>query len=173
MMRYTSQLLGVAVFALTLIWFAGPGDADQLAAKEPVLWADTVQINVNEVQPADLPDSTSMSRENFFRSIKKLTQTAFNIRNNYMEEVDISKIVKAGIDGMLEDLDRYSVLMEKPSYDALMETTHGKYGGLGMMIDEREGRVIIISPIEGTPAYRKGLHAGDIIMEIDGKSTTI
>lgn len=170
-MRYTSQLLGVAVFALTLIWFAGPGDADQLAAKEPVLWADTVQINVNEVQPANLPDSTSLSRENFFRSIKKLTQTAFNIRNNYMEEVDISKIVKAGIDGMLEDLDRYSVLMEKPSYDALMETTHGKYGGLGMMIDEREGRVIIISPIEGTPAYRKGLHAGDIIMEIDGKST--
>lgn len=171
MLRYTSQLLGVAVFAMTLIWFAGPGDADQLAAKEPVLWADTVQINVNEVQPADQPDSASLSRENFFRSIKKLTQTAFNIRNNYMEEVDISRIVKAGIDGMLEDLDRYSVLMEKPSYDALMETTHGKYGGLGMMIDEREGRVIIVSPIEGTPAYRKGLHAGDIIMEIDGKST--
>jgi len=171
MLRYTSQLLGITVFAMTLIWFAGPGDADQLTtAKEPVLWADTVQINVNEVQPTQ-PDSASLSRENFFRSIKKLTQTAFNIRNNYMEDVDIGKIVKAGINGMLDDLDRYSVLMEKSSYDALMETTHGKYSGLGMMIDERDGRIIIISPIEGTPAYRKGLHAGDMIMEIDGKST--
>ena len=171
MLRYTSQLLGITVFALILIWFAGPGDADQLtAAKEPVLWADTVQINVNEVQPTQ-PDSASLSRENFFRSIKKLTQTAFNIRNYYMEEVDIGKIVKAGIGGMLDDLDRYSVLMEKSSYDALMETTHGKYDGLGMMIDERDGRIVIISPIEGTPAYRKGLHAGDIIMEIDDRST--
>ncbi len=171
MLRYTSQLLGIAVFALTLIWFAGPGDADQLSAKEPVLWADTVQINVNEIESTQ-PDSASLSRENFFRSIKKLTQTAFNIRNNYMEDVDIGKIVKAGIHGMLEDLDRYSVLMEKSSYDALMETTHGKYSGLGMMIDEREGNIIIISPIEGTPAYRKGLHAGDIITEIDGRSTS-
>ncbi|PWB68211.1 hypothetical protein C3F09_12170 [candidate division GN15 bacterium] len=170
MLRYTSQLLGITVFALTLIWFAGPGDADQLNAKEPVLWADTVQINVNEVQPSE-PDSAAMSRENFFRSIKKLTQTAFNIRNNYMEDVDIGQIVKSGINGMLDGLDRYSVLMEKSSYDALMETTHGKYSGLGMMIDERDGNIIVISPIEGTPAYRKGLHAGDIIMEIDGKST--
>ncbi len=170
MLRYTSQLLGVTVFALVLIWLAGPGDAGQLTqASEPVLWADTVQINLNELNLA--PDSATQNRDSFMKNVRKLTQTAFNIRNQYMEEVDVDKIIRAGIVGMLTDLDRFSVLMEKSSYDALMESTHGKYEGLGMMIDQREDRVVIISPIEGTPAYRRGLRAGDIIWSIDGHDT--
>jgi carboxyl-terminal processing protease len=52
-----------------------------------------------------------------------------------------------------------------------MESTHGKYEGLGMRIDTRDDRVVIISPIEGTPAYRRGLRAGDVIWEIDGNAT--
>ncbi|MEW6049543.1 MAG: S41 family peptidase [Candidatus Zixiibacteriota bacterium] len=170
MMRYTAQLFGITIFALAMIWFAGPGDAGQLSkASEPVLYADTVELNVEELPRSQ--DSVSRSNDNFLRAVKKLTQTAFNIRNQYMEDVDIDKIVKAGISGMLTDLDRYSVVMEKSSYDALMESTHGKYEGLGMMIDARDNRIVIISPIEGTPAYKRGLHAGDIIWEIDGHST--
>lgn len=170
MLRYTSQLLGITIFALTLIWFAGPGDADQLTnASEPVLWADTVHLNLNELNIQS--DSAGQNRETFMKSVRKLTQTAFNIRNQYMEEVDVEKMIRAGIVGMLQDLDRFSVLMEKSSYDALMESTHGKYEGLGMMIDQRDERVIIISPIEGTPAYRKGLRAGDVIWEINGNDT--
>ena len=72
---------------------------------------------------------------------------------------------------MLSDLDRFSVLMERESYDALMESTRGNYEGLGLQIDSRDDHITIISPIEGTPAYRKGLRAGDIIWEIEGKST--
>jgi carboxyl-terminal processing protease len=88
-----------------------------------------------------------------------------------MEDVDMDKIINAGIRGMLSDLDRFSVLMEKQSYDALMESTHGKYEGLGLQIDSHGDHITIVSPIEGTPAYNKGLRAGDIIWEIDGKST--
>jgi carboxyl-terminal processing protease len=170
MVRYTVQLFGITVFALGLIWFVGSGEAVQTTADvEPVLWADTVHINVDEVS---LPKETEKpSRDTFLSDVKKLTQTAFNIRNQYMEEVDTKEIIKAGIVGMLEDLDRFSVLMEKSSYDALMESTHGKYEGLGMQIDGRDNRIVIITPIEGTPAYRKGLRAGDVIFEIDGEST--
>ncbi len=172
MYRFTVQLFGITLFALALIWFADPGDASQMSAKrpEPVLWADTVQINLEkpnatvEVAPPQSPDT-------FLKSVRKLTQTAFSIRNHYMEDVDIDKIVQAGIDGMLADLDRYSVLMEPDAYSSLMESTHGKYEGLGMQIDERDSRIMIISPIEGTPAYKKGLHAGDVIMAIDGQDT--
>jgi carboxyl-terminal processing protease len=170
MMRYSAQLLGITVFALAMIWFAGPGDAGQLSKPEqPVLYADTVQLNVEDMPRTQ--DSVINSNDNFLRAVKRLTQTAFNVRNQYMEEVDVDKMVKAGITGMLTDLDRFSVLMEKSSYDALMESTHGKYEGLGMMIDGRDNRIVIISPIEGTPAYKRGLHAGDIIWEIDGHST--
>ena len=172
MYRYAVQLFGITLFALALIWFAGPGDASQISSgsSDAVLWADTVHINLNEVIPPE-ETTASQSRDTFFKNVKKLTQTAFNIRNHYMEEVDIEEIIKSGLDGMLSDLDRFSVLMEKTAYDNLMESTHGKYEGLGMRIDARDGRILIVSPIEGTPAYRKGLLAGDVVWEIDGNST--
>ncbi len=169
MFRYTVQLFGITVFALALIWYVGSGEASQSAATdEPVLWADTVHINLGETS---LEQERVQKKDSFLRDVKKLTQTAFNIRNQYMEEVNTEDIIKAGIRGMLSDLDRFSVLMEKSSYDALMESTHGKYEGLGMQIDARDNRIRIIAPIEGTPAYRKGLQAGDIVWEIDGHST--
>ena len=156
MLRYTVQLFGITVFALATIWFVGSGEAIQTTASdEPVLWADTVHINLGAGSAEQ--SEQKESRDTFLRDVKKLTQTAFNIKNQYMEEVNSEDIIKAGIVGMLTDLDRYSVLMEKSSYDALMESTHGKYEGLGMQIDARDNRIRIIAPIEGTPAYRKGL----------------
>jgi carboxyl-terminal processing protease len=170
MLRYTVQLFGITVFALALIWFAGPGDAQQNALRaEPVIWADTVHINLNEVnKTSEAPKPTG---DSFLRSVKALNQAMFAIRNNYMEDVDVDKITKAGIDGMLSGLDRFSVLMEKSSYDQLMESTHGKYEGVGMQIDGRNNRIVVIAPIEGSPAWKRGIRAGDIIWSIDGKST--
>ncbi len=172
MLRYTVHLFGITVFAIALIWFAGPGDASQLAVADtgPVLWADTVHINLessNEGTEVKAPQS----RDTFFKAVKRLTETARHVRQGYMEDVDMEEIVNAGIEGMLSDLDRYSVLLEKQEYDNLMESTHGKYQGLGMRIDARDDRILIASPIEGTPAYRRGLRAGDVIWKIDGKST--
>jgi carboxyl-terminal processing protease len=169
MLRYTVQLFGITVFALATIWFVGSGEAVQTSGhEEPVLWADTIHINLGA---GSSEEEQKEKRDSFLRDIKKLTQTAFNIRNQYMEDVNTEEIIKAGIRGMLADLDRFSVLMEKSSYDALMESTHGKYEGLGMQIDERDNRIRIIAPIEGTPAYRKGLKAGDVVWEIEGQST--
>ncbi|MBD3404466.1 PDZ domain-containing protein [candidate division GN15 bacterium] len=172
MFRYTVQLFGVTLFALALIWFAAPGDAVQTSdvGDEAVLWADTVHINLNDTE--EQPGKPKRdSRDTFFNNVKKLTQTAFQVRNNYMEDIDTEDLIRSGITGMLSDLDRFSVLLEKSAYDNLMESTHGKYEGLGMQIDARDNRIVIISPIEGTPAYRRGLRAGDIIMKINGEST--
>ena len=169
MIRFTVQLLGVTVFAVTLMWFVGSGEAVQ-SASEPVLWADTSYINTEEPVKTD-ETSARQKREDFLRGVRSLPQTAVNIHNNYMEDIDTEELIKAGIRGMLSDLDRFSVLMEEKAYDRLMESTHGKYEGLGMQIDSRENRIVIITPIEGTPAARKGLRAGDIIWKIDGKDT--
>ncbi|MEA3297855.1 MAG: S41 family peptidase, partial [candidate division Zixibacteria bacterium] len=171
MVRYTIQLFGITVFALAMIWFVGTGEAVQMSEPdETQLWADTVHLDATE-NPSDSEENARQKRDSFLKDVKRLTQTAFNVRNQYMEEVNSEEIIKAGIVGMLSDLDRFSVLMEKSSYDRLMESTHGKYEGLGMQIDSRDNRIIIIAPIEGTPAYRKGLRAGDIVWEIDQKST--
>lgn len=172
MYRYSVRLFGLTVFALALIWWAGPGDAVQITdADEAVLWADTSYHNLEEVESQSKDRNPLDDHDSFLRNVKKLDESAFKIRNQYMEDIDSEKLLKAGIRGMLADLDRFSVLMERQSYDALMESTHGKYEGLGMRIDTRDDRVVIISPIEGTPAYRRGLRAGDVIWEIDGHST--
>jgi len=173
MYRFSLQLFGVAVFALAMIWFAGPGDASQINVErpDPVLWADTVHFDVSGDKETATETKEPQSRDTFLRDVKMLTQTAFAIRNNYMEDIDADLMVRSGIEGMLENLDRYSVLMEPRDYDALMESTHGKYQGLGMQIDSRDNHIVIISPIEGTPAYRKGLRAGDIVWAINGQST--
>lgn len=172
MIRYSVVLFGLTVFALALIWKVGSTEAGQASnPDEPVLWADTVHINVDQEKGGTETAPVKTKRDTFLRDVKKLTQTAFNIRNQYMEDVDSEEIIKAGIRGMLTDLDRYSVLMEKSSYDALMESTHGKYSGLGMSIDSRDDHIVIVSPIEGTPAYRKGLRAGDVIWKINDEPT--
>ncbi len=175
MVRYSVQLFSLTIFAMALIWFAGSGEAYQgvdASEAEPIYLADTFHIDLDEKNDSTINEvSPREKRETFLRDVKKLTQTAFEIRNKYMEEVDTEEIIKSGIKGMLSDLDRYSNLLERSSYDALMESTHGKYEGLGMQIDSREERIRIISPIEGTPAYRKGLRAGDVVWEIEGTST--
>ncbi|MEA2031634.1 MAG: S41 family peptidase [candidate division Zixibacteria bacterium] len=172
MVRFSIQLFGLTVFALAMIWFAGSGEAYQSQQDiEPILLADTIHIDLDEEGEPPSEKTPREKRETFLRDVKRLTQTAFNIRNQYMEEIDAKEIITSGIKGMLSGLDRYSVLLQRSSYDALMESTHGKYEGLGMQIDARDDRIRIISPIEGTPAYRKGLRAGDIVWEIEGEST--
>jgi len=173
MSRFSIQIFGLALFALAMIWFAGPGDASQIDGErpQPVLWADTVHLDVSGDKETATGTNEPQSRDTFFRDVKMLTNAAFAIRNNYMEDIDADLMFRTSIEGMLENLDRYSVLMEPKDYDALMESTHGKYQGLGMQIDQRDNRIVIVSPIEGTPAYRKGLRAGDIVWAIDGQSS--
>ncbi len=172
MIRFSVQLFGLTVFAIALIWVVGTGEAVETASTgSEVLWADTVHMNVSEPGTEKKVVKKKNTRDSFLRDIRKLTQTAYNIRENYMEEVDTEKIIKAGIKGMLSSLDRYSVLMEPVAYNSLMESTDGKYQGLGMQIDARDNHIVIVAPIEGTPADRKGLRAGDSIWKINDKPT--
>jgi len=186
--RLTLQVLALAVFALGLIWMSGSGVALQTSSAEAdnvynklhsdlgnigrVIFADTVNIDAEE-QPGVLQSHQEAedAPETLFKNIKLFNSMAFYIKNRYMEEIDPKELIHAGIRGMLQNLDPFSVLMEQKSYDQLMESTHGKYEGLGMQIDNRDDRIRIISPIEGTPAYRQGLQAGDVIWEINGTST--
>ncbi|PKK82815.1 MAG: hypothetical protein CVT49_11525 [candidate division Zixibacteria bacterium HGW-Zixibacteria-1] len=175
MKRFSLLIISLTAFMLGLIWAVGSGEAYQgnrATASNNWIFADTVKINVDdetaaggsEVEPVD-------SRETLLKEIRKLNSVVYDIKNRYMEEVDTKDLINAGIEGMLQNLDRFSVLMEKQSYDRLMESTHGKYEGLGMEIDSRDDYIIVVTPMEGTPAYNMGLHPGDQIRAIDGEST--
>lgn len=111
------------------------------------------------------------SHDSMYTYAKLYTDIAFRINARYVEEIDSRDLVYSGIRGMMESLDPFSEFLEMKDYDRLMETTKGKYSGLGMTIFQRDGWITIVSPMEGTPAFRMGLQAGDRIIKIDGEST--
>jgi len=171
MKRFTMMIFSLTAFLLGLIWVVGTGEAVAPPETKTIILADTVHINLDELPTADSEVKNRDSRETLFKEIKKFNQTVYDIKNRYMEDIDTEELINAGIRGMLEGLDRFSVLMEKRSYDQLMESTHGKYEGLGMEIDARDDHIIIVTPMEGSPSYRRGLKSGDQIFEINGQST--
>ena len=77
----------------------------------------------------------------------------------------------ASIRGLLETLDPHSYFLEPDNFSRMREDYVGKYFGLGIQIQKQEDRLVVIAPIEGTPAWRLGIQPGDVISKIDGEST--
>lgn len=94
------------------------------------------------------------------------------VENNYVDTVSSDTLIKGAIDGMIERLnDPHTDYLTEEEYKAFKVTTEGEYGGIGAAIGKRNERITIISPFEGTPAYRAGLLPGDAIIEVDGIPT--
>ena len=89
------------------------------------------------------------------------------VRSKYVDEVTDKELIEKAIDGMLTGLDPHSGYMDEEVWKEMQMDTQGKFGGLGIEITMEEGFVKIISPIEDTPAYKAGVLAGDLIIQID------
>jgi carboxyl-terminal processing protease len=89
------------------------------------------------------------------------------IKTDYVEPVDEKKLITDAINGMVSGLDPHSQYFDKTSYKEFREGTSGKFVGVGIEIGMEDGLVKIVSPIEGSPAFRAGLKSGDLITKID------
>ena len=94
------------------------------------------------------------------------------VQNHYVEEIDPYEFVKAGIEGMLGTLDPYTVFIEQEGDVRLQIITTGKYGGLGMEIENRQSGVTVVSTLEDAPARKTGVIPGDIIKKINDKDVS-
>ena len=88
----------------------------------------------------------------------------------YVDEVKPDKLIKKGIDDMLETLDPYTVFIPESEMDDFKFMTTGEYAGIGAMISKRRNQIVVAEPYEGFPAQKSGLRAGDIFLEVDGKA---
>jgi carboxyl-terminal processing protease len=89
------------------------------------------------------------------------------IKTDYVEPVDEKKLVTDAIAGMVSGLDPHSQYFDKKSFREFREGTTGKFVGIGIEIAMEDGLVKVVSPIEGSPAFRAGLKSGDLITRID------
>lgn len=104
-------------------------------------------------------------------SYTKLQKVIAAVELLYVDEIKLSKIVDKSITGLLHELDAHSSMLNKESYKDMQVETKGEFGGLGIVIGQREGALTIISPIDDTPAFKAGVQSGDIILKIDEQAT--
>ena len=92
------------------------------------------------------------------------------IRAQYVEEADSKALIEAAINGMLTSLDPHSSYLSASDFDEMREQTKGEFGGLGIEVTQEEGYVKVVAPMDGTPADKAGMLAGDFITHVNGES---
>ncbi|MFW6054488.1 MAG: S41 family peptidase, partial [Thermodesulfobacteriota bacterium] len=106
-----------------------------------------------------------------YEPLKQFSQIMDLIENTYVREVNREELIKGAIEGMLKNLDPHSAYLDKESFQDMQVETSGEFTGIGIEITLSNGKLTVVSPIEDTPAFKAGLKAGDVILEIDGEST--
>ena len=123
-------------------------------------WADAAKEAKKDV-PENEADTYEML--NLFGEVLE------RAKMSYVEDVSDKKLIEAAINGMLVALDPHSSYLDGQSFKYMNEQTKGKFGGLGIEVTMEQGLVMVVSPIDDTPAYKAGIKTGDFITHIDGE----
>jgi len=111
----------------------------------------------------------AQSGDKLYKKIDLFSEVLEKIEKEYVEEIDQSEVMDSAINGVLQSLDPYSSYMSPEIFEESNTETSGKFGGLGIEVSMESGVVKVISPIDGTPASRAGIKAGDYIVRINGE----
>lgn len=107
-----------------------------------------------------------------YKNLGTMTRVISLVENNYLEAPNSSEMVNGAIEGVVKSLDDpYSVYMPPEMYKELREQVQGSFGGIGILVAKKEEHMVVVKPIKGTPAYKAGMKADDVIFKIDGKDT--
>ncbi|GAB2668664.1 S41 family peptidase [Arenimonas aestuarii] len=146
LLAFSFVLLPALAFAQAPVPVPAPVDAT-----DPVM-AQTL--------PADVP----------LAEIRRYVSVYNAVKDAYVEPVDDQQLMKSALRGLLSDLDPHSAYLDKDEAEALLDDTRGEYVGIGVETERRpDDTLLVVAPIDGTPAHRAGLRAGDVIVAIDGE----
>jgi len=111
----------------------------------------------------------SQNIDKLYEKIDLFAEVLEKIQNEYVEEVDQAEIMDSAINGALQSLDPFSAYMNPKVFEESQSETSGEFGGLGIEVSMESGVIIVIAPIDDTPAAKAGIKAGDYIVKINGE----
>ena len=115
----------------------------------------------------------SRADDDFFalrKNFEIFAQVYEELVSGYVDDVDPEQLMRTGIDAMLRDLDPYTTFIDEADNADIDIITRGRYGGVGLNIGMRGGKITVISPVEGASGYKQGVRAGDVVVEVAGQS---
>ncbi len=121
--------------------------------------------------PLAAQPSNSAADDLPLEEIQTFAEVFERIKRGYVEEVDDRTLLRNAMRGMLSELDPHSAYLDEEEYQSLRESTQGEFGGIGIEVGTQNGQLMVVTPIDDTPASRAGLLSQDIIVAIDGTPT--
>lgn len=138
------------------------------------LWALVLVLLVSPVDAQDESKAATKSKQDeYFELMQTFVDTFEQVDRNYVKDVDRRKLLEAALRGMIRELDPYSSFIPPEELARFNQQVEQQFGGIGIQVqpDPRTRRILVISPLPDTPAYKAGVRAGDIVTEVEGYDT--
>ena len=119
---------------------------------------------------AEATATTDAAKKSRYEKLELFNKVLYLIESQYYREVDTEKLIEGAINGMMNTLDPHSAFLDREIFAKMQEETSGEFGGLGIEVTQKDGLLVIITPIEDSPAYKAGIKPGDKIVEINHES---
>lgn len=142
--------------------------------KVRTLWALVLVLMVSPVNAQDETKAAPKPKQDeYFELMQTFVDTFEQVDRNYVKDVDRRKLLEAALRGMIKELDPYSSYIPPEELARFNQQVDQQFGGIGIQVqpDPRTRRILVISPLPDTPAYKAGVRAGDIVTEVEGYDT--
>ena len=110
------------------------------------------------------PDAGDLPRQD----VRLMAEVIERVKEEYVDPVDDHELMQHAIRGMVANLDAHSAFLDEDELEDLMVASEGNYSGIGIEVSYEDGLIVVVAPLEGSPAERAGLRTGDLIVAIDG-----
>ncbi|WP_300667003.1 S41 family peptidase [Desulfoluna sp.] len=118
-----------------------------------------------------VPLCATAAENGTYRNLRIFTDVIEEIERSYVDEPNSEQLIEEAIKGMVNSLDPHSALLPPQAHSELQEDTRGRFSGVGLVLSMRNEKLIVVSPIDGSPAKNAGIRGGDLIIAIDGEKT--